>query len=100
MRLPEVQEALRNLAAEVRMFGLHPVDGEALAEELEHLAGAISRKPRATSAPPASARMTPAKAQEIRILAARYPAMTQHEIGRLTGTNQGRVSEVLAGKRT
>jgi predicted transcriptional regulator len=48
----------------------------------------------------ASAPMTAAKAQEIRALKDRYPAMSQHEIGRLTGTNQGRVSEVLAGKRT
>ena len=52
-----------------------------------------------THAPVASARMTPEKAEEIRRLKAWYPAMTQHEIGRLTGTNQGRVSEVLAGKR-
>jgi predicted transcriptional regulator len=60
----------------------------------------MSRKPRATNAPVASAPMTAAKAQEIRALKERYPAMSQHEIGRLTGTNQGRVSEVLAGKRT
>jgi hypothetical protein len=99
MRLPEVQTELRRLAAGLRMFGVED-DPVALAIALEHLASQMSRKPRATNAPVASAPMTAAKAQEIRALKERYPAMSQHEIGRLTGTNQGRVSEVLAGKRT
>ena len=98
MRLPEVQGTLREIAAALRMFGFREAP-ETLAAKLDHLAGEMSRKPRATNAPVASARMTPAKAQEIRSLKERYPTMSQHEIGRLTGTNQGRVSEVLAGKR-
>jgi hypothetical protein len=80
------------------MFGAD-ADPGAVADALERLAAEMSRKPRATHAPVTSAPMTPEKAEEIRRLKARYPAMSQHEIGRLTGTNQGRVSEVLAGKR-
>lgn len=98
MRLPEVQAALRARASAIRMLGYQEAP-ESLADALDHLADAISRKPRATNAPVASAPMTAAKAEEIRRLKAWYPKMTQHEIGRLTGTNQGRVSEVLAGKR-
>jgi len=98
MRLPEVQTEVRQLAAALRMFGYQETP-EALAATLDRLAGEMSRKPRATHAPITSAPMTPARAQEIRSLKARYPTMSQHEIGRLTGTNQGRVSEVLAGKR-
>jgi hypothetical protein len=98
MRLPEVQAELWSLAAGLRMFG-YQEQPEALAVRLDRLAHEINRKPRATQAPVRSAPMTPARAQEIRRLKASYPAMSQHEIGRLTGTNQGRVSEVLAGKR-
>src|SRR5262245_50649356 len=98
MRLPEVQAELWHLAAALRMFG-YQEQPETLAVRLDRLAHEINRKPRATHAPITSAPMTPAKAQEIRELNDRYPTMSQHEIGRLTGTNQGRVSEVLAGKR-
>lgn len=97
MRLPDIQTRLRVIASDLRRG--HQGDPVALARELEALAEAISRKPRATHAPPTSAPMTPEKAEEIRRIRERYPAMSQHDIGRLTGTNQGRVSEVLAGKR-
>jgi hypothetical protein len=98
MRLPEVQQELARLAAELRMFGYRGEPG-ALATHLERLAGEIRRKPRATNAPVTSAPMTPALRQRIRDTAARFPGMTQHDIAKLLGTNQGRVSETLAGKR-
>ena len=59
MRLPEVQAALRARAAAIRMFGVQETP-ESLADALEHLAEEMSRKPRATNAPVASAPMTPA----------------------------------------
>ena len=98
MRLPEVRAEMLAVAAELRMVGLLAGPGQ-LAARLERWADELKRKPRATNARPTSRSMTPQVAQEIRALAAKHPGMTQHDIGRLTGTNQGRVSEVLAGKR-
>lgn len=101
MRLPEVQTALRRTAAELRLFGdTRTLGGPVgLAITLEGLADAISRKPRATGAPVTSAPMTEALRARIRALHDAEPALTQHEIARRLGTNQGRVSETLAGKR-
>jgi hypothetical protein len=98
VRLPEVQTKLRALAADVRMFGYTETPA-LMAATLEELAEAISRKPRATNARPQSAPTTPLLRQRIRETAARFPEMTQHDIAKLLGTNQGRVSETLAGKR-
>lgn len=98
MRLPEVQTELRRLAAGLRMFGLAD-DPVALASSLEHLADEMHRRPRATNAPVTSTPMTPALRARIIDTAARNPELSQHVIAKLLGTNQGRVSEVLAGKR-
>ncbi len=98
MRLPEVQAELRRVAGGLRMFGYETLPEE-LAADLERLAEAISRKPRATNAPVASAPTTPELRRRIRETAAQHPTMSQHEIAKRLGTNQGRVSETLAGKR-
>jgi predicted XRE-type DNA-binding protein len=39
-------------------------------------------------------------AADIRWYAARYPGLSQAEIAKKCGCNQGRVSEVLKGKRS
>lgn len=43
--------------------------------------------------------MNVAVAAQIKKLAILYPSMFQHEIAAVLGVNQGRVSEVLSGKR-
>jgi hypothetical protein len=98
MRIPEVRDEMLGAAAGLRMFGYlgDPAD---LATRLERWAQELKRKPRATNALPTSAPMTPTLRRRIREAAARYPGMSQHEIAKLVGTNQGRVSETLAGKR-
>jgi hypothetical protein len=98
MRLPEIQTRLRVMASDLRREGF-PADPVPVADELEGLAEAMSRKPRATNSPVTSRRMSPAVAREIIALHRLRPELTQHDIARCTGTNQGRVSEVLAGKR-
>lgn len=44
-------------------------------------------------------KMTPAVAAMIKRLALQNPSLFQHQIAALLGVNQGRVSEVLRGKR-
>ena len=44
-------------------------------------------------------RLTPEMAARIKWLKKRNPSLHQHEIAALLGCNQGRVSEVLSGKR-
>jgi hypothetical protein len=99
MRVPEVRDALLGAARSLRMFGYERLPEE-VASDLERWAEELKRKPRATNARPQSAPMTPVLRQRIREAAARYPGMSQHDIAKMVGTNQGRVSETLAGKRT
>ena len=98
MRIPEIQEQMLNEAARLRMFGFED-DASSWASQLEEWALELRRKPRATNAPVQSPRMTPELRRRIREAAERSPGMTQHDIAKLVGTNQGRVSETLAGKR-
>lgn len=99
MRRPEVQQELRAFAAHLRMFGYPPDAGE-VAARLDGWADALSQRVAVTNGRRVSARMTPAKVREIWETHRMFPSMPQHEIARRCGVNQGRVSEVLAGKRT
>jgi transcriptional regulator with XRE-family HTH domain len=86
MRIPEIADRLRDLAAE---RGL---------PELAGLADELRRRP-AQRAPARSRPMSNELAAEIRILRANNPRMSQADIAKLLGCNQGRISEVLKGKR-
>jgi hypothetical protein len=86
MRLPEIAEELHRLAEDFSIPRLH-----FLADEIGRRKGKRS--------PPTSTPMTPALRRQI-ILAARLnPEMSQLEIAKSFGVNQGRVSEALKGKR-
>jgi hypothetical protein len=66
---------------------------KAIAEELPNRSP-IRRSPRV------SPRVTPEIAEQVRRLALDNPTMSNHEIAAQLGLNQGRVSEILAGRRT
>ena len=57
-----------------------------------------NRKP-VTRGDPVSLPMTDERRTMIQRLHSAYPTMSQHEIAKIVGTNQGRVSEVLHGVR-
>jgi hypothetical protein len=73
---------------------------EALLDDLLRLRFELhNRKPK-TRGRPTSVTVTPEIEARIFALHAQFPSLPQHEIGRLAGVQQGRVSETLAGKRT
>lgn len=86
--IPEVRDRLRELAHELA------------APELETLARELERRPPVRRSPGGSAPMTPDLADAIRADVAANPDATMAEIGARHNVNQGRVSELLAGKRT
>lgn len=87
MRIPEVQEQLRAIAAEYADSRL-----EALADEL-------SRRPARRRAPSTSNPMTRQLRLEIRRYAEANPTASQSDIARAFNVNPGRVSETLRGFR-
>lgn len=87
MRIPEIADRLREVAAE---RGL---------PELAGLADELRRRPAGPRPPTVSQPMSEDLAEAIRALKASNPRMTQVEIARKLVINQGRVSEVLKGKR-
>ena len=86
MRLPDVAERLRELAV---------LKGE---PELEFLAGQIARR-KGHRGECVATPMSRALAAEIRAYARANPSRLQVEIARHFNVNQGRVSELLKGKR-
>lgn len=88
MRIPEIADRLRDLAAE---RGL---------PELVGLADELRRRPAGRRAPARSRPMTDELAAEIRAFREAHPRLSQVEISRRFNLNQGRVSEALKGKRT
>jgi len=99
VRRPEVQQELRAYAAQLRMFG-YPGDAGEVATRLDGWADALAQRAAVTHGAPVSDRMTPAKAQQIWRVHLADPTKPQHVIAKECGVNQGRVSEVLAGKRS
>lgn len=87
MRLPEVADRLRDLAA------AHGIP------ELRTLASEIRRRPVRRRANPVSTPMSANLRAQIRACARTNPHLTQVEIAEHFGVNQGRVSEALRGKR-
>lgn len=87
MRLPEIQERLRQKAEE---------HGD---PEITFLASQISRRRPKEVAPKSSATMTDELADRIRAYKAANPNATQMMIAIRFNVNSGRVSEVLRGYR-
>ncbi len=87
MRLPEVANRLREIAAE------HKIG------ELEILANEIRRRPIEKRAPDKSRPMTPELAAEILDWCHTFPTQSQAEVARRFNVNPGRVSEALRGFR-
>jgi hypothetical protein len=88
MKLPEIRARLEELADEHNL------------PELRTLASETRRRYHGRKAPPVSKPITPSLEHGIRTYAQAFPDMAMHEIARVFGTNQGRVSEILFGKRT
>lgn len=89
MKIPEIQNELMHIA------GQHNLP------RVMELALELSRRPPISKAPPTSTPMTPMLAAQIATYHRIMPGPpTQMEIARVFNVSQGRVSEVLAGKRT
>lgn len=82
MRIPEIQEQLRELSATIGV----------LAEEL-------SRRSPTKRAQATSEKVTPELARAVKMYARLNPDETQAEVGKKFNINPGRVSEILRGKR-
>jgi hypothetical protein len=88
MTIPEIRVRLLELAER------HNI------QELHDLAMQLHRRPAIRKAPADSMPLTPEIERSIRDLACRHPSATYKRIANMAGVNIGRVSEVLAGKRT
>lgn len=101
MKIPEVRERLRALAAE--MDGLSDAikaDRERWAIEIRFLVDQLYRRPMAnTKNRRVSVPMCHEMVMAIREMRKSYPDMTQTEIAHRLNISAGRVSEVLRGKR-
>lgn len=92
MRLPEIADALREIAESKKCH-------KKIAAKLVELAAEIRRRRPVKRGPVISARMTEKLAREIKYYALAHPDLTQIEVGRVFNVNPGRVSEVMRGKR-
>jgi hypothetical protein len=88
MRIPEVRAELRLLAEELNEPRLH------------ELADELFRRPYVRKSRVKSAKMTDAMETSIKAFADRQRHLSFVEIAQYYNINPGRVSEVLAGKRT
>ncbi len=88
MRIPDIQDRLRELSDELSV------------PELGCLADALSRRRASAIAPNTSARMTDEIRAKIWDMKNNCPAISHAEIARRLHINQGRVSETLRGKRS
>lgn len=85
--IPEIRERLKDLAK------VHSLP------ELADLADETKRRPAGRQAPPCSRAITDELADQVRAYAAENPTAPLNAIGLRFGINQGRVSEILFGKR-
>ena len=95
MRIPEIQARFRELARVIAKGG----GTIEIAAEIEMLVDELSRRAAVTRAPVQATPTTPVLRRAIRALHLSDPDLTQAQIARRLGVNQGRVSEALAGKR-
>jgi hypothetical protein len=88
MRIPEIR------------IRLHEIADERGIPELRELAEATRRRYHGRSARTVSETVTPELADEVRGFCAANPDIPEHRVCILFNLNQGRVSEILRGKRT
>lgn len=93
MRMPEIREELLNIANDTRLP--HEVK-----HRLRHLADETKRRSSRGLKPYNAVPITPELAREIRNYHVDHPWTSQAEIAKRFNVNQGRVSEILHGKRT
>ncbi|MFL7901501.1 hypothetical protein ACJ41P_10240 [Azospirillum argentinense] len=96
MKLPEVRDAFTQLAADLAAGKVTPQDAAA---QITALVPEMRRRPPVHRSPPRRAGLASARNAIIAYHAA-HPGADYHEIATATGTQIGRVSETLAGKRT
>jgi hypothetical protein len=82
MKIPEIQDELREIAVKLQM-----------------LADKLSRRKAIRKAAPSSTPMTPELAREIREFAMANWELSYSDIAQHFNVNPGRVSEAVAGKR-
>lgn len=85
--IPEIRSRMYELAIELDC------------PELRELAEETKRRPAVRRAPTEAKKITPELRRRVRAHARRHPAKPMRAIGRAFGIDQGRVSEILAGKR-
>lgn len=90
MKMPEVREALNNIALDLAKLSL----------KIKVLADETRKRPAHRKVEPHSAPMTDKLADKIHQFAKDNPTMSQFQIAQRFKVNQGRVSEALRGKRT
>lgn len=91
--IPQIRDRISALAQDVAL--LLPD----IAAELRALAEETKRRPPVRMAPRKAQGVTDVIRAQVWAYAAKHPTATMREIGRLHGIDQGRVSEILAGKR-
>lgn len=96
MRIPEVRDAFTQLAADL---SAGRVTAQAAAARITQLVPELHRRKPVHRSPPRRAGLASARAAILAYHAA-HPGADYHEIATATGTQIGRVSETLAGKRT
>jgi hypothetical protein len=97
--IPANQKKLHLLADALLMPMLFQMTNEEIGRQLRLITMDLSRRPRATDAPPVSRTCTPAMRAQIRAYHAARPTLTQQQIAETFGVTAGRVSEAIAGKR-
>lgn len=78
---------------------IHEIADEYAIPELHDLAEATRRRWHGRRAPDTQVTPVGEEAARIRTFAIEHPRMTLFDIGRIFNTNQGRISELLFGKR-
>jgi len=92
---PKQRAALAEIVEMLRGKNPDPLRAATMIEiVLKQMHNRVSPRARTTSV-----QITPEVREHIRSLRRNDRRLPQHEIGRLVGTNQGRVSETLSGKR-
>ena len=98
--IPKNQKTMHALIDEIVLPTLFPRPMLDICSDLRACVLDLSRRPRFTRAPTVSRPVTPAIKAQMRDLHERNPDMTYQQIAVVLGIDKGRVSEVLAGKRT
>ncbi len=93
----EMREEVARIAAELSLLQgqLAP-----LIHRLEVLVLELRNRPPVTKGEPVAEAVTPEKVTQVHQLHREFPDLPQHRLGEITNLQQGRISEILAGKRT